>query len=86
MNTKNGLVNIIILIIIAVFLVSLFGVSLRDIGKNGTIKDNFIFLKDVTVDMWNNYLKRPFVWVWNNIFTPFILNPINNWISKENTA
>lgn len=86
METQRGLVKLIILIIIAIVIISLFGISLRDLKEEGTITDNFTFTKQVIVDTWNNYLKKPFIWVWDFFIRPFIINPIDNWVDNENTA
>jgi len=85
-NKEQGLIKLIVLLIIAIVIISFFGISLRDLKEKGTITDNFTFAKQVTVDTWNNYLKKPFIWGWNFFITPFIVNPINNWIDTQNTA
>ncbi|MAZ40975.1 hypothetical protein CL654_02565 [bacterium] len=86
MNTERGLVKLIILIAIAIFIVSLFGISLRDVSQEGTVQDNFSYTKQVLETLWNDYLKKPFIWIWDTLFFPFIIEPINNWVNTENTA
>jgi hypothetical protein len=83
MDRNKGIVHLIILVIIAIVIISLFGVSLRSVTEEGTLKDNFIFAKYVAIEAWNNYLKVPFIWTWEKLITPFIINPINNYLEKN---
>jgi len=75
MNTQSGLIQWIILIIIAVLVLSYFGFSLRDLGEDETTQDNFSFITEWLSFIWENYLREPAVWIWENIIS-FIWNDL----------
>jgi len=74
-NPESGLVQWIILIIIALLVLSYFGFSLRDLGEDETTQDNFTFVTQWLGFVWENYLKAPSEWIWENIVS-FIWNDL----------
>jgi hypothetical protein len=76
--TNRGLVKAIILIVIALLIISYFGFNLRSLASAPTTQSNFGYVKEVLVNVWDSFLKRPVLIVWN-IFITYIWNPaINN--------
>src|SRR5258706_14284833 len=77
-ETNRGLVKAIILIVIALLIISYFGINLRSLAGAPTTQSNFGYAKEVVLNVWNSFLKRPVLLAWN-IFATYIWNPaINN--------
>ena len=74
-NPESGLIQWIILIIIAILVLSYFGFSLRDLGEDETTQDNFAFVTEWLSFVWENYLRVPSIWIWENIIS-FIWNDL----------
>jgi len=72
-NPQSGLIQLIVIIVIAILVISYFGFSLRDLGEDETTKDNFSFVTEWLSVIWQDYLKEPAVWIWDNIIS-FIWN------------
>lgn len=72
-NTQSGIIQWIILIVVAVLVLSYFGFNLRQLGEDETTQDNFSFIWEWTTFVWENYLQGPALWVWNNIVS-FVWN------------
>lgn len=69
---QSGFVKLIILIIIAILILSFFGFNLKSIVESDTSKDNFGYAWGGVVLVWQNYLSRPVIYFWNNIFIDLI--------------
>lgn len=63
MKNDKGFIQIIVIIILVIVIISLLGISLREIfGKlsdNPTISENFKYVKDWIVGLYNKYLAQP---------------------------
>lgn len=63
MNTESGFIKIIIIIVLILVIVSLLGISLKEVfGKlssNPQMSENFTFVKNWLVDIYNKYLSGP---------------------------
>ncbi len=82
-NTGNrGLVKTIILIVIALLILSYFGLNLRDIVNSPAGRDNFSYTQEVMINVWDNYLKRPVMYLWNDIFLELIWYPAIDNLTK----
>ncbi len=73
---NRGLVKMIVLIVIGLLILSYLGFNLRHLADSPTTKDNFSYVINLIVHIWDTYLKGPVVYVWNVIFIPYIWNPI----------
>jgi len=74
-NPESGLILWIIIIIVALLALSYFGFSLRDLGEDETTQDNFSYVTEWLRFVWENYLREPAVWIWENIVS-FIWNDL----------
>ncbi|MEK7646539.1 MAG: hypothetical protein AAB381_02490 [Patescibacteria group bacterium] len=74
-HTQGGFIRTIILIVIALLIISYFGLNLRDLADEPTTQDNFHYALQLVSDIWNNYLEKPFMYVWKEIFLDLIWNP-----------
>ena len=72
---KRGFVRTIIIIVIALLVLSYFGLNIRTIVNSPAGHDNFTYTQEVIYNVWNNYLKRPVTYLWNDIFLDLIWNP-----------
>jgi ABC-type phosphate/phosphonate transport system permease subunit len=83
MRTNRGLVKMVILIVIALILLAYLGLNLREITSSPTFIDNWEFIKNLCSNVWNNYLKVPFTFIWSKVFIPFVWEPIVQNISNR---
>lgn len=85
-STQTGLVKTIIVIIVALLILSYFGFNLRSLINSPTTQDNFSYVKNFTVKVWNNYLKRPATYLWNDIFIKLIWKPAIHALENINSG
>lgn len=79
MNTESGFIKIIIIIVLILVIISLLGISLKEIftklSSNPQMSENFIFVKNWLVDVYNKYLSGPvgegFAYLKNYLFGIF---------------
>ena len=74
-STQKGIIKIIILIVVALLILSYFGISLRAVINSPVTQDNISYTTTGTVTFWNTYLKQPATYIWNQIFLNLIWNP-----------
>ena len=67
-NKKGGFTSWIILILIAVIVLSYLGFDLRAIIESDETQNNLGYLWGLGVMVWNDYLSRPVLYFWHNIF------------------
>ena len=73
--TDRGIVKLIILIVVALLVLSYFGISLRALVNSPTTQDNISYTASSTVTVWDTYLKVPATYLWNDIFISLIWDP-----------
>jgi flagellar assembly factor FliW len=71
---NHGFIKMVILIVIALLILSYFGFNLRDTVESPTTQSNFSYAKMIVVNIWNDYLKRPAKYLWNEVFIKLIWN------------
>jgi len=71
-NTNRGLVKLIIIIIIGIVILSYFGFNIREIVEDPTTQNNITYVWGLTVSVWENYLRDPVLYVWQNVFIDLI--------------
>jgi hypothetical protein len=88
--TNNGLIKAIVIIIIAILILSYFGISLRSIINSPTGQENLSFTKQIVWDVWtfavkiwNQYLKKPATFVFDK-FVDLIWTPMIDNLTKMN--
>lgn len=72
---EDGFIRALVIIIIAILIISYFGINLRALVTSPTTKDNFSYVATSTVSVWNNYLKVPATYVWNEVFLNLLWKP-----------
>jgi hypothetical protein len=81
-HSNKGLIRTIVLVVIALLILSYFGFNLRNLADSPTTQDNFHYALNFVVDIWNNYLKAPVMYVWD-IFVTYVWNPAFNLLQKN---
>ncbi len=71
---EGGFIRTIVIIVIAILIVSYFGINLRALVTSPTTQDNITYVTTGVINLWNNYLKAPVTYVWNEIFIKLIWN------------
>lgn len=55
-NQRGGLVKIIVLGVIALLVLSYYHVDLRSLVQSETWQSNWTYIKEIAVQVWNDYL------------------------------
>lgn len=74
-NKQSGLIQWIIIIIVVILILSYFGFDIRALINDPQTQDNFSVVWGFVVDLWEDYLRIPVLWIWNNIVS-FIWNDL----------
>jgi len=72
------MIRLIILIIIIIAVLSYFNISIKNFIESRSFQENFHYVLNGIKYMWSNYLKRPALYLWNDIFIRFIWEPLIN--------
>lgn len=72
---EGGFIRTVILIVIALLVISYFGINLRSLVSSPTTQDNVSYVASTTVNVWNGYLKVPATYLWNEVFVNLIWKP-----------
>lgn len=62
---KRGLIQTIIIIVIALIILGYFGFNVADIIKGPTVQTNLTTVWNFVLKIWNNYLVGPVIYVWD---------------------
>jgi len=72
----QGLIRMIILIIIAIAVLSWYGVDIKNFFSSELVQKNFSYIWNLIKDIWNNFLVTPAIYLWgiwvDYVWTPFI--------------
>lgn len=79
---EQGFIKLVLIIIVAIIVLSYFGISIRGLFESESSQSNFSYVWNATKSVWNNYLVGPVEWVWNNFFIDLIWEPFVNAMSK----
>lgn len=77
-NRATGFIKAIILIVIALIALGYFGFRLDDIFSREAVQHNLSAAWSFLKLVWNDYLARPALWVWNTIIVEFIWNNLRS--------
>lgn len=84
LSAKGGGISILGMVligIIVILILSHFNVSLRSTADNPQTRDNFQYIGELIKTAWNDYLKKPVLYVWNHL----ILDNIEKYRKGENS-
>ena len=77
-NTNSGLVRLIILIVIALLVLSYFNIDIKSTVEKPQTQQNVGYVKGVALNVWNNFLSKPVLYFWNNIFVGLLWSAFQN--------
>jgi hypothetical protein len=70
-NKQSGLIKMIILIVIAIAVLSWYGVDIKDFFNSPQVQKNFGYVWSFIKDIWNDYLAGPAEKLWGIIVAIF---------------
>lgn len=59
----------IIILIIIIAVLSYFGINIQSVLESPTSQNNYSFVWNAALNIWNAYLKAPFDYVWNHVLS-----------------
>lgn len=67
---KKGIsiLGILFLGVIIIFALSYFGISIRAVVESPQAQENLEYVEGGTRSLWNDYLKEPVTYLWNDVF------------------
>ena len=74
-DNRGGLVRLVIYIVIVLLIISYFGLNIRAIVNSPAGQENFTYVQELMINVWNGYLKKPVLYLWNDIFLKLIWEP-----------
>ncbi len=83
-QTNRGLVKMLVLILVLLVIFAYLGLNIRSIIASETFRDNWSFLRDLSVNIWSDYLKGPLGYLWSSILVPYVWEPIIDNLRSEN--
>ncbi len=66
-NRQTGFIKAILIIVIALIVLGFFGYNLREIMDSPTVRDNLVFMWELVVKIWHNFILVPILWVWDKL-------------------
>lgn len=70
-NHQQGLIKMIILIVIAIVILSYYGVDLKKVFTSPQVQKNLGYVWNFITMLWNDYLAAPATFVWGIILNLF---------------
>ena len=67
-NKGISILGILFFGIILILVLSYFGISIRAVVESPEAQDNIEYVEGGTRSLWNDYLKEPAEYLWNDIF------------------
>ncbi len=67
-QTNRGLVRTIVVILVALLLLSYFGFNLRSIVGSEMFQENWTFVKELCLNIWENQMKPGLFFLYEAIF------------------
>jgi hypothetical protein len=63
-NKQGGLIKMIIIIVIAIIVLSWYGVDIKEFLTSPQVQKNFGYISDFIKDVWADYLSEPAQKIW----------------------
>jgi hypothetical protein len=73
-NRTAGFIKAVLVIVIALIVLGYFGFRLDDIFGREAVAHNLSVAWGFVKRVWNNYLLRPTLWIWNTVIVELIWN------------
>jgi hypothetical protein len=81
MKKEQGLVKMIILIIIAIAILSWYGVDIKEFFTSEQVQKNFGYIWNFIKNIWSDYLAGPFSTLWN-VWLEYVWGPLMDMLKK----
>jgi hypothetical protein len=82
-NKEQGLIKAIILIIIAIAILSWYGVDIKEFFTSEQAQKNFGYIWSFIQDIWSDYLSGPFNKLWD-IWLQYVWGPFMEMLKRGN--
>lgn len=73
----------IIIAIISLIVLGYLGVDIKKAVQAPASQSNLDYAKEVSLHLWNNYLKEPAKFVWKEVVINYIWDPLINLLNKK---
>jgi hypothetical protein len=80
-NKQGGLVKLIILVIIAIAILSYYGVDIKEFVNSPQVQKNFGYVWNFVKGVWADYLAEPASKVWS-LWLGYVWEPLMNILNK----
>ncbi|MFA7252802.1 MAG: hypothetical protein WC027_03010 [Candidatus Paceibacterota bacterium] len=80
-NKQQGLIGTIILIVIAIIILSYFGVDLKRLWTSDQVQKNLGYVWNLIVKIWTDYLSTPFEYLWG-IWVKYFWTPFMDFLNR----
>jgi hypothetical protein len=77
---QGGFIQIVVLLVIALIVLGYFGFNIQNILESGTVKKNLEYSWGLVKNFWNNFLSKPFHFVWDKIIIDIGVNGVTKLI------
>ena len=67
-NKQSGLVRTILIIIVAILIISYFGIDIKGLVEAPGTQNNIGYVVGWVMYVWTNYLEKPYNYLWHDIF------------------
>ena len=84
-NKESGLVRMVIMIIIAIAVLSYYGVDIKDFFTSEQFQKNFGYVWNFITDIWSNYLTEPAHKVYE-FWLKYFWGPFMDMLNREDHA
>ena len=79
---NGGLIKLVILIVIAILVLSYLGFDLKTFIESDQTQGNLGYVWTFVLNVWENYLKSPVMYFWNEIFIKLIWSAFTSNMEK----
>ncbi len=83
MNAHRGFFKIVVAVIVGVLVLAYFQVDVKTYVEHPIVQYVLAFLKTVAVYAWEEFIKPPTLYIWNNIILGYIWPTIESWMPGE---
>jgi hypothetical protein len=83
-NHSKGLIKTIILIIISLIILGIVGLDLEKMLQKPTVQNNLDYGKGFVTIVWENYLKKPVMYIWDKIIIGIMWRTFSEGVDRVN--
>lgn len=74
-NKSGGFIKALFIVIIAIMILSFF-VDLKSLIESKRLKDNYQYLKTLSISLWANYISAGAHYIWNKLIIKYIYKDV----------